>query len=95
MELSIKLHTIKSGWSIIYIEGSQVKFPKIKFLSLRNNFVLANSADPDEMPPFALLSSLFAMVSYGSKLFGPWTVNLKELFEKVNFKKSQQTTIKA
>ena len=46
-----KLDTVNSGWSIVYIEGSQViispkKFP---FFSLMIDFVLANSADPDEM----------------------------------------------
>ena len=29
MEFSIKLHTIKSAWSIVYIEGSQVIISKI------------------------------------------------------------------
>ena len=28
VEFSIKLHTIKSGWSIVYIEGSQVIISK-------------------------------------------------------------------
>ena len=42
---------MKSGWSIIYIQGSQVIIsPKQYFLSLKIDFVLANSADPDEMP---------------------------------------------
>ena len=51
MEFSIKLHTIKSGWLIMYIEGLQVKSSQnIVFLSLKIDFVLANSADPDEMP---------------------------------------------
>ena len=46
--------TYKSGWSIAYIEGSQFIFPKnIEFLFLKINFVLANSADPDEMPHYA------------------------------------------
>ena len=31
MEFSINLHTIKSGWSIVYIEGSQVIISKIFF----------------------------------------------------------------
>ena len=31
-EISVKLHAIKSGWSVIYIEGSQVIIAKIKFL---------------------------------------------------------------
>ena len=52
MEFSIKLHTIYSGWSIVYNEESQGNdFTKnILFLSLKMDFVLANSADPDEMP---------------------------------------------
>ena len=52
MEFSIKFETFKSGWSIIYIEGSKVIFPKkCVFLSLKIDFVLANYADPDEMSP--------------------------------------------
>ena len=46
MEFSIKFGTVKSGWSIVYIKGSQViifktyriSFPKI-------DFGLANSAN--------------------------------------------------
>ena len=51
MEFSIKLHTIKSGWSIVYIKGSQVIISKkyCFFLSLKIDFVLVNSADPDKM----------------------------------------------
>ena len=43
MELSIKFDTctVKSGWSIIYIEGSKIIIPKnIIFLSLNDDFVL-------------------------------------------------------
>ena len=61
MEFSVKLHTIKSGWSIEYIEGSQVKFPK-NVLSLKIFFVFANRADPEEKqyyPLFLSGSSLF------------------------------------
>ena len=44
MDYSIKLNTYKTGWSIIY-------FPKyIVFLSLKIDFIFANSAGPDEMP---------------------------------------------
>ena len=51
MEFSIQLHTNKSGWSIVYIERTQVIIsPKNIFLSLKITFVAANSADPDEMP---------------------------------------------
>ena len=53
MEFSTKLHTIKSRWSIVYIKGSKVIISKdIIWLSLKIKFVLANSADPDEMPFF-------------------------------------------
>ena len=49
MEFSIKLHLIKSGWSILNIEGSQVMISdKIVFISLKIDFVLASSADTDE-----------------------------------------------
>ena len=43
--------TVKSGWSIVYIEGIQVIILKrnIVFISLKIDFVLASSADPDEM----------------------------------------------
>ena len=55
MEFSIKFDTVKSGKFIIYIEGSQAIISKknIVFLSLKINFVLANSVYPDEMPHFA------------------------------------------
>ena len=50
MEFSVKFDTVKSGWSITYIEGSQVMCSKhIAFLSLKTNFVQANSADPDDI----------------------------------------------
>ena len=54
MEVSIKLHTIKTGWTIVYIEGSQVIISKnnIVFLSLKIDFVLVISADSDEMPHY-------------------------------------------
>ena len=54
MNFSIKVNTIKLEWSIVYIEGSSVNFQKIFFfLSLMIDFILANSANPDEMPPYA------------------------------------------
>ena len=54
MGYSIKFDTVKSGRSIVYIKGSQVIISKnIVFLSLMINIVLANSADPDEMPHYA------------------------------------------
>ena len=46
MEFSIYLHTIDSGWSIVYTEGSQPIISKL-YCTL---IVWANSAEPDEMP---------------------------------------------
>ena len=51
MEFSIKLNTIKSGWSIVYNEGLQVIISKKMLLfTLKIHFVLANSEDLDEIP---------------------------------------------
>ena len=45
-----KFDTVKSGWSVVYIEGSKaIISKKIIFLSVKINSVLTNSADPDEM----------------------------------------------
>ena len=85
-EFSIKLHTIKSGWSSVDIEGSSYTYnspppppppkkntPKSKkkpttknngFLSLKIDFVLANSADPDEMLHYAAFSSGPSLLRY-------------------------------
>ena len=53
---SIKLHTIKSVWSIVYFEGPQVIISKknIVFHPLKIDFVLANSTGPDEMLHYAV-----------------------------------------
>ena len=54
MEFPIKFDIPKPGWSIVYIQGSQVIISKnIIFLSLKIGFVLANSAYSDEMPQYA------------------------------------------
>ena len=54
MEFSVKFDTVKSGLSIVYIEGLQIKTSiNIAFLSLKTDFVLINSADPDETLPYA------------------------------------------
>ena len=53
MEFSITLYTIKSRLSIVYIEGSHaIVSKKILCSSMKIDFVLANSADPDEMPHY-------------------------------------------
>ena len=51
MEFSLILHTIKSGWSVVYIDGPTNKYC---IFSLKIDFVLANSADPDKMPLYAI-----------------------------------------
>ena len=54
MEFPIKFDTVKSGWSIVFIEGSQVIILKKCYISFSKiDFVLANSADPDEMLHYA------------------------------------------
>ena len=54
MDLPIHIATINMDLSILYFKGSQVKFHNINiFLSLNIVFILANSADPDEMPHYA------------------------------------------
>ena len=53
MEFSIKLETFKPERSIVHIEG--YNFPKkVLYLYLRLDFVLANSANPDEMQHYAV-----------------------------------------
>ena len=44
---------IKSEWPIIYIEGSHVIISKKYCISSFEVFVLANSADPNEIPHHA------------------------------------------
>ena len=51
MEILTKLDTVKLGWSIVFIKG----FLKNFFLSLKIDFVLVSSANPDEMPHYGLI----------------------------------------
>ena len=54
MGFSIQLHTIRTGSSIVCIEGSQVIISKqYCIFSMMINSVSANSAYPDEMPHYA------------------------------------------
>ena len=50
MEFSIKLYTIVRMVHCIYMKVIIKK--NIVFLSLKTDFVLGNSADPDEMPNY-------------------------------------------
>ena len=61
MKFSIKLPRIKSGWSIVYIDVSQVISQKYWFSFSRDliDFVLANSPDPSEMSHYALVLHCF------------------------------------
>ena len=52
--LNGKVDTIKSGWSIVYIEGLHVIISIKYYISLKIDFALANSADLDAMPPYAV-----------------------------------------
>ena len=51
MGFYIKYEKVMSGWSIVYIEGSQVVISpqNIVCLSLKIDFASANSVDQDEM----------------------------------------------
>ena len=50
IDFPIQIATIRMGLSIIYFKGSQVDFPnKCVLQSLNIEFIIANSADTDEM----------------------------------------------
>ena len=52
MDYPIHIDTISMEWSILYFKGFSVNVYKNDvFTSLKIVFILANSADPDEMPP--------------------------------------------
>ena len=57
MEFLTTFYTAKSGWSIVYMEGvTGYNFQNNNLsLSLKIDFVLANSADPDEIPHYAAI----------------------------------------
>ena len=71
MEFTIKLDTVKSEWSIVYIEGSRVIISKKCYiLSLKMDFVVANCADPDEMPHYvAFHLGLHCLPKYPFRVF--------------------------
>ena len=73
MNSSFLLYKIYLGWSIVYIEGSQIIISKkYCFLSLKIDFVLANNADPDEMPHYvAFHLGLHCLSKY--RLRGFWS----------------------
>ena len=81
MEFSIKPHIIQEGWSILYIEGSQVVIKKNVFLSLTIDFVLANNADPDEMLHYAAFHlGLHCLLKY--PFWGFWSTKRLRLQSK-------------
>ena len=71
IDLSIKLDTVKTGWSIVHIKGSQVIISKIYCISLKIGFVSANSEDPDEMLHYAAFHlDLHCLQKYLFGVFG-------------------------
>ena len=85
MLISIKFGAInfQSGWTIVYIEGSQVIISKkiLYFLSMFC-FVLTNSAGPIEMP----LSALFAKVRVFGRPVYTYASGLVAIDVKINQK---------
>ena len=57
---------VKSRWSVVYIEGSQVLISIfLIFRSLKIDFAVVNSVDPDEMPHYvAFHLDLFCLPTY-------------------------------
>ena len=55
MDCPIHIGTISMSLSIKYFKGLLVMFGKIMFLSMKIVllFIIANNADPDEMPSYA------------------------------------------
>ena len=52
--ISKKFDTIKSGWSVLYMEGLRMIISKTYSIPFSEIiFILANSVDPDTMPPYA------------------------------------------
>ena len=55
MDISVQFDTIRLGWYIIQLKGSQVGTPKLYYISVPEDpFIIANSADPDEIPHFVV-----------------------------------------
>ena len=53
MDKSIKFEILNSGWFIVYTEGHMLLFPNNIVFSLpKNDFVVSNRAENDEMPHF-------------------------------------------
>ena len=79
MDFLVKFDTVKSGWSNIYIEESEVIIYKRYSISFSDDqFFLANSSDPDEMPLNAAFHlGLHCLLKYAFSGF--WS--LKGLFE--------------
>ena len=78
METSIKLHTIKSGWSIVYVEGLQYDF-QIKYcISLKIKF------SKRCRPIISSGSSLFVKVTR-LEVSGPQRVNVTPAVIKAHY----------
>ena len=55
MDFPIHIDTISMDLSILYFKGHRSKFLKIEHISVPEDcfYLMANSADPDEMPHYA------------------------------------------
>ena len=53
MDYPIHIDTISMKFSILYLRVGKSNFYKMMYCVLEDVFILANSANPDEMPPYA------------------------------------------
>ena len=72
MQFSIKFDTAMSGWSIVYVESQRLYFQiyYISFYESKIDFVLANSADPYEMPRYAVFHFIWVFIVCQSTRLG-------------------------
>ena len=62
IEFPRKFDRVKSGWSIVYNDESQVTISQKYCISLKSEFVSVNSADPDEIQHKQHLFLVFAVL---------------------------------
>ena len=70
MYFSITFDTVKSEWSNVNADGSQVKLPKIFYFIL-----LSNSARPDEMMHFTAAAFHLGLPYLQTYLYDRWPEN--------------------
>ena len=82
IDSSFWFYTIHSGWSIVYMRGSQVIISIQNYIYFsKYRFVTANSADPDEMPHDAAFNlGLHYLPKYSSSMVCMSKLFCKRLF---------------